>query len=141
MNAVQLAARQRQVTRRLGAAGQHDCVETVEQFLRRHVDADMHTRPEGDTLARHLFHAAVDLPLLELEIRDAVAHQPADAVLTVEQGDVMAGAGELLRAGHARRPRSDDSDALRSEEHTSELQSLMRISYAAFCLQKKKNNH
>src|SRR3546814_3180519 len=27
---------------------------------------------------------------------------------------------------------------LRSEEHTSELQSLMRISYAGFCLQKKK---
>src|SRR3546814_10689221 len=30
--------------------------------------------------------------------------------------------------------------ALRSEEHTSELQSLMRISYAVFCLTKKKNN-
>src|SRR3546814_9812208 len=29
-------------------------------------------------------------------------------------------------------------DALRSEEHTSELQSLMRISYAVFCLKKKK---
>src|SRR3546814_10785281 len=29
----------------------------------------------------------------------------------------------------------------RSEEHTSELQSLMRISYAVFCLQKKKHNH
>src|SRR3546814_983699 len=29
--------------------------------------------------------------------------------------------------------------ALRSEEHTSELQSLMRISYAGFCLKKKKN--
>src|SRR3546814_6963660 len=29
------------------------------------------------------------------------------------------------------------SDGLRSEEHTSELQSLMRISYAAFCLKKK----
>src|SRR3546814_3172403 len=28
-------------------------------------------------------------------------------------------------------------DALRSEEHTSELQSLMRISYAVFCLKKK----
>src|SRR3546814_5258686 len=27
----------------------------------------------------------------------------------------------------------------RSEEHTSELQSLMRISYAVFCLKKKKN--
>src|SRR3546814_5457097 len=36
-------------------------------------------------------------------------------------------------------------NALRSEEHTSELQSLMRISYAVFCLKKKKkythNNH
>src|SRR3546814_7805928 len=31
------------------------------------------------------------------------------------------------------------ADALRSEEHTSELQSLMRISYAVFCLKKKKN--
>src|SRR3546814_3173617 len=30
------------------------------------------------------------------------------------------------------------SDAARSEEHTSELQSLMRISYAVFCLKKKK---
>src|SRR3546814_5750243 len=31
--------------------------------------------------------------------------------------------------------------AARSEEHTSELQSLMRISYAAFCLKKKINEH
>src|SRR3546814_8979963 len=30
-------------------------------------------------------------------------------------------------------------EAIRSEEHTSELQSLMRISYAVFCLKKKKN--
>src|SRR3546814_5672020 len=30
-------------------------------------------------------------------------------------------------------------DILRSEEHTSELQSLMRISYAVFCLKKKNN--
>src|SRR3546814_9285547 len=30
-------------------------------------------------------------------------------------------------------------DAVRSEEHTSELQSLMRISYAVFCLKKKNN--
>src|SRR3546814_6449555 len=29
----------------------------------------------------------------------------------------------------------------RSEEHTSELQSLMRISYAVFCLKKKNTNH
>src|SRR3546814_8875399 len=31
-------------------------------------------------------------------------------------------------------------EPLRSEEHTSELQSLMRISYAVFCLKKKKTN-
>src|SRR3546814_3055372 len=32
-------------------------------------------------------------------------------------------------------------DEGRSEEHTSELQSLMRISYAVFCLKKKKKEH
>src|SRR3546814_5014136 len=33
------------------------------------------------------------------------------------------------------------TEILRSEEHTSELQSLMRISYAVFCLKKKKHNY
>src|SRR3546814_1510458 len=33
------------------------------------------------------------------------------------------------------------AEVSRSEEHTSELQSLMRISYAVFCLKKKKKNH
>src|SRR3546814_8354858 len=37
-------------------------------------------------------------------------------------------------------PHASAERELRSEEHTSELQSLMRISYAVFCL-KKKNNH
>src|SRR3546814_2499324 len=32
------------------------------------------------------------------------------------------------------------NDCIRSEEHTSELQSLMRISYAVFCLKKKNTN-
>src|SRR3546814_8143798 len=32
-------------------------------------------------------------------------------------------------------------DSLRSEEHTSELQSLMRLSYAVFCLKKKKKHN
>src|SRR3546814_8460512 len=34
----------------------------------------------------------------------------------------------------------EPSFCVRSEEHTSELQSLMRISYAVFCLKQKKNN-
>src|SRR3546814_10416533 len=38
---------------------------------------------------------------------------------------------------HAQVGHGHDVGALRSEEHTSELQSLMRISYAVFCLKKK----
>src|SRR3546814_1865554 len=40
-----------------------------------------------------------------------------------------------------RAQRRDAGLADRSEEHTSELQSLMRISYAVFCLKKKKTAH
>src|SRR3546814_2207966 len=39
------------------------------------------------------------------------------------------------------RLRAAERDAERSEEHTSELQSLMRISYAVFCLKKKKRSN
>src|SRR3546814_8385321 len=39
-----------------------------------------------------------------------------------------------------RKPSSSCHSVPRSEEHTSELQSLMRISYAVFCLKKKKND-
>src|SRR3546814_6485958 len=41
---------------------------------------------------------------------------------------------------HAGDVRAMDEGQHRSEEHTSELQSLMRISYAVFCLTKKTNN-
>src|SRR3546814_1379075 len=45
------------------------------------------------------------------------------------------GAATRGRADHRR---ARDNAEPRSEEHTSELQSLMRISYAVFCLKKKK---
>src|SRR3546814_8230263 len=46
----------------------------------------------------------------------------------------IGGVGEIIgRADHI-----GEREARRSEEHTSELQSLMRISYAVFCLKKKK---
>src|SRR3546814_6539915 len=41
---------------------------------------------------------------------------------------------------HFRGPGIEGSAKSRSEEHTSELQSLMRLSYAVFCLKKKKQN-
>src|SRR3546814_5966400 len=48
--------------------------------------------------------------------------------------------GAFVRQQQPRRAAFDDGgrDAARSEEHTSELQSLMRISYAVFCLKKTK---
>src|SRR3546814_10542581 len=43
--------------------------------------------------------------------------------------------------GSCRCPQHRPNGACRSEEHTSELQSLMRISYAVFCLKKKKKQN
>src|SRR3546814_17171271 len=58
-----------------------------------------------------------------------------------------AGGGGRLRAADqprrrppADRKRADLRHGDRAEEHTSELQSLMRISYAVFCLKKKQKN-
>src|SRR3546814_5884555 len=48
----------------------------------------------------------------------------------------LVAAGAKLRAEHLGRGGRDDHEG-RSEEHTSELQSLMRLSYAVFCLKKK----
>src|SRR3546814_1298010 len=65
------------------------------------------------------------------------------AVTTVQVDITRAAVGEVCVdgqavAGHAQ---AVDADvAGRSEEHTSELQSLMRTSYAVFCLKKKKDN-
>src|SRR3546814_2915427 len=47
--------------------------------------------------------------------------------------------GRFLHYARGRRAAVFPGD--RSEEHTSELQSLMRISYAVFCLKKKKQHH
>src|SRR3546814_2567668 len=46
--------------------------------------------------------------------------------------------GGLARFSCADKAPCNDAGRLRSEEHTSELQSLMRISYAVFCLKKKQ---
>src|SRR3546814_7886034 len=70
-----------------------------------------------------------------------------NAVLVVQQqaldvlnGGDACGGGGLDRIEHVQHPVFPCVVITRSEEHTSELQSLMRISYAVFCL-KKKNNH
>src|SRR3546814_3708943 len=57
----------------------------------------------------------------------------------LQQGGDAPVDGDLARAWRQRAADQLQERGLRSEEHTSELQSLMRISYAVFCLKKKKN--
>src|SRR3546814_9665365 len=85
--------------------------------------------------------------------RAVIAVGDGEAVDTV-QGAMAEGVENLTRAqrgehravGEAAKAEDDaqplhGGDLSRSEEHTSELQSLMRISYAVFCLKQQKNNN
>src|SRR3546814_3198212 len=54
---------------------------------------------------------------------------------------IILGANEFEQWISGRHHRVGDARPDRSEEHTSELQSLMRISYAVLCLKKKKTNN
>src|SRR3546814_6624545 len=91
-------------------------------------------RSDGD-LSAHADRSADPAPLRH--------HRPAR-----DRPRVRRAAGGAGRAVHLRRHRNQwlarglaSGAGVRSEEHTSELQSLMRISYAVFCLKKKKNNY
>src|SRR3546814_6917547 len=63
----------------------------------------------------------------------------AHSARTGDHRDQRHDRNRVLRPDAARAVRRALVQAGRSEEHTSELQSLMRISYAVFCLKKKKN--
>src|SRR3546814_10610313 len=60
--------------------------------------------------------------------------------ISISRATAIASSEKCLERMIASRCRQQSPDE-RSEEHTSELQSLMRISYAVFCLQKKKKQH
>src|SRR3546814_6417138 len=68
--------------------------------------------------------------------RDRRANRTAQCLEKGSQQQGVAGTVESLLAEHIRELATFGE--ARSEEHTSELQSLMRISYAVFCLKKKK---
>src|SRR3546814_6027602 len=68
--------------------------------------------------------------------RDHALDQPHAVARRLEHRDVAA-AGFIAR--HHGDVGERNAQAVRSEEHTSELQSLMRISYAVFCLKKTTN--
>src|SRR3546814_9774785 len=71
------------------------------------------------------------LELVELEIREELSKRDFDG------DNIPIIAGSALAAIEGRDDNIGKETILRSEEHTSELQSLMRISYAVFCLKKK----
>src|SRR3546814_7845764 len=73
------------------------------------------------------------------DLRLARSARSTSASRSIRTADGTAGA----TAGRLRFTAATHASTLnfRSEEHTSELQSLMRISYAVFCLKKKKIKH
>src|SRR3546814_3871351 len=75
------------------------------------------------------------------DLGHALGARPAPCVVRLSvQSRSGAPSGKYGRNGRASSTqRANDGRASRSEEHTSELQSLMRISYAVFCLKKKNN--
>src|SRR3546814_2827578 len=79
-------------------------------------------RSVGDRQPRVGARKGIGIRLLEI---DAAGRAPAEAEAGIDRID-----DRHVRAVEPR-----------SEEHTSELQSLMRISYAVFCLKKKKYNN
>src|SRR3546814_6409016 len=88
------------------------------------------------------------LPMIGNGARNAV-HRPVGDLPGRGRPRRPRGLARSPRAGHRRARHRQGTDrratppsvgALRSEEHKSELQSLMRISYAVFCLKKKKKN-
>src|SRR3546814_10190848 len=77
--------------------------------------------------------------LHHLLVRDARHLHHDDQLVNARVGVGLHGLADAVR-------RADTEDAglerlVRSEEHTSELQSLMRLSYAVFCLKKKKSTN
>src|SRR3546814_3465679 len=80
----------------------------------------------------------------ELQAKELVPERRVRLGGLVEEGSVIRGSDGVTVAFRVTDLRHSVPVTYRSEEHTSELQSLMRISYAVFCLKKKKkhtNNH
>src|SRR3546814_8525919 len=101
----------------------------------------------GGRRAHRAFGDLADRPLGVGELEDeqfGIADRPAHLIGEVDDA-LVAGQHEIgvARVGRADLHRADRAHVLhphlleRSEEHASELQSLMRISYAVFCLKKK----
>src|SRR3546814_9280011 len=80
----------------------------------------------------------IQMKLAEIHLHDLKQKTPADLLIFAEELEVE-NASNLRKQDMMfaiLKQLANDDDQERSEEHTSELQSLMRISYAAFCLKR-----
>ncbi len=111
----ELAPRDGQVAPRRRTRGEHDRVELLVELVDRDVDADLDCGTKLGALASHLLEPALEEPLLHLELGDAVAEEPADAIGALEHDHAVPGAAELLCRREPRGPRTDDGDALASQ--------------------------
>src|SRR3546814_4063895 len=117
------------------AFGRNPCVSSLDALVPCHRGCiEIRDRDDADLLAcralvfpaavdpiEHLHVDALEIPTVPgLRVRKAVRPRPQLARPALESQHEPSGVD------------------FRSEEHTSELQSLMRISYAVFCLKKKK---
>ena len=108
VDAVELAPGQVHVARHGGADRHHYRVIPRTQLVPGDVLADLHAGAEPRAFGLHLLHAAVDQPLVEFEVGDAIAHQAADRVVALVDHDGVPGAGQLLGAGESGRSGADD---------------------------------
>src|SRR3546814_6213850 len=83
--------------------------------------------------------AIVDEDVSAARVRRDQPVRAGTAIIECDATDFLADPAEPGRVDQRRRDLGFGIGVERSEEHTSELQSLMRISYAVFCL--KKNNN
>ena len=112
MDSLQLTAGNFEIARMLGAARQNDGVKVAAQIFDRNVRADFGVGDELHAFGGHLFEAAVDDVLFQLELGDAVAQQSADAVCFFVDRDRVSGAAKLLSRGQTCRAGTDDGDFL-----------------------------
>src|SRR3546814_5552555 len=98
--------------------------------VKRVIDYNVKVRVKADQSGVELANVKMSMnPFDEIAVEEAIRMKEAgkaEEVVAVSIGPSQA--QETIRTALA----------MRSEEHTSELQSLMRISYAVFCLKKKK---
>lgn len=107
VNAGQLPAGHGQVAWRGRPAAQDDRVALRTQGLQRQLwpigRADLCVGHKGHALLLELAHAALDRPLLQLHVGNAVHEEPAHAVLTLVHGHRVACAVELVGGGETSR--------------------------------------